>query len=309
MSDDAVSGEGLFIGKGHCASCHDGPLLSEAMTYQGDDTFTAIERMVPVGAPAALHDNGFYNIGVRPVFEDLGSGGVDPYGNPLSFTRQFILAPGTADVGIDRFSVDWCQLDAAQCASLPTAAQARSQRVVVDGSFKIPGLRNVALTPPYFHNGGQRSLADVIAFYNRGGDLRTIAGGDTSGTGPLGRPVATAAPVTPGMGGANTHPDVRPLGLSAREQAQLVAFLQALTDPRVACHRAPFDHPGITVANGHLAQDTGHSGNADDITMTIRAVGAAGYDHCSVLFARLNSGDLFTSSPAFDAMKSWTSAP
>jgi hypothetical protein len=30
-----------------------------------------------------------------------------------------------------------------------------------------------------------------------------------------------------------------------------VSFLLALTDPRVAFERAPFDHPGICVANGH----------------------------------------------------------
>jgi cytochrome c peroxidase len=309
MPADAVAGAGLFVGKGHCAGCHDGPLFSEATTYQGDTAFAAIERMVRVEQPPALHDNGFYNIGVRPVFEDLGNGGVDPYGNQLSFTRQFILAPGPADVGIDRFSVDPCELNAGTCASLPTAAQARSQRVVVDGSFKIPGLRNVALTPPYFHNGGQKSLAEVIAFYNRGGDRRTLANGDTTGTGPLGRPIATAAPISPDMGGSNMDPNVTSLSLNAQEAAQIVAFLQSLTDPRVACHMAPFDHPGITVANGHLPQESDHNGNAGDVTSTIREVGAGGYDHCSILFDRLNSGDLFTSSPAFDAMKSWTTVP
>jgi cytochrome c peroxidase len=309
MSADAVAGESLFIGKGHCAGCHDGPVFSEATTYQGDTAFAPIERMVPVESPPALHDNGFYNIGVRPVFEDLGNGSVDPYGNPLSFTRQFILAPGAAGVGIGHFAVYPCELDAATCASLPTAAEARSQRLVVDGSFKIPGLRNVALTPPYFHNGGERSLAEVIAFYNRGGDQRTIAGGDTSGTGPLGRPVTTAAPVTGGMGGSNMDPAVRPLGLSAQQQAQIVAFLQALTDPRVACHMAPFDHPGIAVANGQVARDAARSGNADDAVSVIREVGAGGFDHCSVLFNRLNSGDLFTVSPAFDAMRSRPTVP
>ena len=74
--------------------------------------------------PPALHDNGFYNIGVRPAIEDIGIGGLDPYGNPLSFARQFIMAPGAADVGIDRFPVDPCELNAGTCASLPTAAQA-----------------------------------------------------------------------------------------------------------------------------------------------------------------------------------------
>ncbi len=309
MSADALAGEGVFIGKAHCAACHDGPLFSEATTFQGDAAFAAIQLMDTADAKTALHDNGYYNIGVRPVFEDLGAGGVDPYGNPLSFTRQFVLAPGPADVGVDRFSVDACLLNLGTCASLPTAAQARSQRVAVDGSFKIPGLRNVALTPPYFHNGGQRSLAEVVSFYDRGGDQRTIAGGDTSGTGALGRPIATTVRITGGMGGSNVDPDVRRLGLSAQQQAQIVAFLQALTDPRVACHMAPFDHPGITISNGQLPQDTSHSGNADDAVSIIREVGAGGYQHCSTLFNRLNSGDLFTSSPAFDAMKSWPTVP
>src|SRR6202035_5797561 len=119
-------------------------------------------------------------------------------------------------------------LNGGKCASLPTAAQARSQRVVVDGSFKIPGLRNVALTPPYFHNGGLKSLAEVMAFYNRGGDRRTLVNGDTTGTGPLGRPIATAAPIGPNMGGSNMDPNVTSLSLSAHESAQIVAFLQSL---------------------------------------------------------------------------------
>jgi hypothetical protein len=111
------------------------------------------------------------------------------------------------------------------------------------------------------------------------------------------------------MGGSNADPNVKPLSLNPQQSAQLVAFLQALTDPRVACHMAPFDHPGLTVANGQLPKDTDKNGNADDVSSVIREVGAGGYDHCSVLFTRLNSGDLFTSSPAFDAMKSWTTAP
>ena len=35
----------------------------------------------------AVYDSGFYNIGVRPTTEDIGAGGGDPFGNPLSLTR------------------------------------------------------------------------------------------------------------------------------------------------------------------------------------------------------------------------------
>ena len=308
MSADAVAGEGVFTGKANCVACHDGPLFSKATTFQGDTAFQPILDMQMSSGNNALYDAGFYNIGVRPAFEDRGVGNVDQYNNPMSFTRQYVLSPGTANIGVDRFSVA-CATNSGNCSQLPTTVQAQSQRVAVDGSFKVPSLRNVALTPPYFHNGGQKSLTDVVAFYNRGGDRRTLANGDTTGTGQLGRPVATAVPIGPNMGGSNMDPNVKSLSLNTQQAAQIVAFLQSLTDPRVACHMAPFDHPGITVANGQLRQDTDNNGNADDIASTIREVGAGGYDHCSVLFSRLNSGDLFTSSPAFDAMKSWTTAP
>jgi cytochrome c peroxidase len=68
-------------------------------------------------------------------------------------------------------------------------------------AFKTPSLRNVALTAPYFHDGSAKTLAEVVAFYNRGGD-------DAAKT-----PLVTA------------------LGLSAPEQEELIAFLEALTDP------------------------------------------------------------------------------
>jgi cytochrome c peroxidase len=35
--------------------------------------------------------------------------------------------------------------------------------------FKVPGLRNIALTAPYMHNGSMKTLEDVLFFYNKGG--------------------------------------------------------------------------------------------------------------------------------------------
>ena len=37
------------------------------------------------------------------------------------------------------------------------------------GRFKTPGLRNVALTWPYMHDGSVRTLLDAVEFYDRGG--------------------------------------------------------------------------------------------------------------------------------------------
>ncbi len=41
-------------------------------------------------------------------------------------------------------------------------------------SSRAPQLRNVALTAPYFHNGSQLTLEQVVEFYNRGGDFNTV---------------------------------------------------------------------------------------------------------------------------------------
>jgi cytochrome c peroxidase len=68
------------------------------------------------------------------------------------------------------------------------------------GAFKTPTLRNVAQRDPYMHNGAFHSLEEIIDFYDRGG-------GAVSGKSPL----------------------LQPLGLTAQEKGDLLAFLKALT--------------------------------------------------------------------------------
>jgi hypothetical protein len=46
-----------------------------------------------------------------------------------------------------------------------------SNRVLRDGAFKAPALRNVELTGPYFHTGSYLTLRQVVDFYFRGGDF------------------------------------------------------------------------------------------------------------------------------------------
>jgi cytochrome c peroxidase len=70
--------------------------------------------------------------------------------------------------------------------------------------YKTPGLRNVALTAPYMHDGSLLTLADVVAQYNQGGY-------SNEGLSPL----------------------IQPLDLNAAEQAELVAFLESLTGDNV----------------------------------------------------------------------------
>ena len=266
LTAQEIRGLAVFRGsKAMCASCHKGAEFTGAASrlqpVNGETNL--LEQMFAGGGRLALYDSGFYNIGVRPTAEDVGVGGSDPFGNPLSFSRQWLKHLGDASDMPDDFSVDSClfsvRSDSRQCATKPTAAMSH---VAVDGSFKVPSLRNVALTQPYFHNGSRFTLEEVVEFYNRGGDRRGPDGNDTSGL-----PSSVAADGGP----SNAHPAIRPLGLTEAEKADLVAFLRnGLTDRRVACRKAPFDHPALRLTNGHL-------GNTE-VVLTLKGEGVRGVD-------------------------------
>jgi cytochrome c peroxidase len=81
------------------------------------------------------------------------------------------------------------------------------------GRFKAPTLRNVAVTAPYFHDGSAATLDDVLDHYEAGG--RTITSGPYAGDGNL-------SPLK--------DPVIRPLTMSAQDRADVLEFLQSLTD-------------------------------------------------------------------------------
>ena len=263
----------LFRGKASCHSCHKGAEFTNAATgLQPSREGNLVEHMfVGSGGELGLYDNGFYNIGVRPSVEDIGVGALDPFGTPLSFSRQYLDALRGKDAP-DSFAIRTClfavRTDAKECWTAPDPGLTRTG---VDGAFKTPTLRNVALTKPYFHNGSRFTLEQVVEFYNRGGDRRGPDGNDTSGYG---------APDAPGGGSSNASPDIRPLGLTRQEQADLVAFLRnGLTDRRVACSAAPFDHPSLMLVNGHAGNEKKvkvSGGRAEDEFVMLPATGAAG---------------------------------
>ncbi len=130
-------------------------------------------------------DFGFFRTGVSPISEDVGAGATDGFGIPLFPSARI----GSAN-----------------------------------GVFKSPGLRNVEFTGPYFHDGGQATLEQVMEFYARQGDF---------------------------PGGGNLGPGIGRIRLTAPERTALVAFMKALTDDRVRFERAPFDHPALCIPIGH----------------------------------------------------------
>ena len=272
LNAQQIRGMQIFSGKGMCINCHGGPELTSAATKLRLTPTERVESMKMGDGQTALYDNGFYNIGVRPTPEDLGIGAKDPWGNPLSFTRQYrtMLTGGKVP---DIFTVDPCKFEVAlskgACDSMRTKP-GTDFRDAVDGAFKTPTLRNVALTGPYFHNGSRATLEQVVEFYNRGGDRRGSDTGNTSGF---------------GINPSNLDADIRPLGLTAAEVADLVAFLRdALLDPRVTWERAPFDHPSLEITNGHIGDTTEVAGPIDpngprrarDNALQLPSIGAAG---------------------------------
>jgi cytochrome c peroxidase len=308
LTTAAARGLEVFVGAGQCITCHSGPLFTKAaVTSNGSNTANRLESGLLGDGYPALFDEGFANTGVRPTNEDRGVGGHDPYGFDLSFSRQFkwrlVNQPSRAP---DIFEAAPCSLsilvlvgcqtrNSPQIASISTAALPRD---AVDGAFKVPTLRNVGLTAPYFHNGGQATLKDVVRFYNRGGDRRGPLPGDSTGL-EQPTPFGTVQPanLAPGIG-SNTNTANNALGLSEDNIDDLVQFLLALTDDRVACHADVFDHPELPLVLGHRATPRTGSNRAKDIVATLPAVGKQGLQNCFP-----NTGDLFGTANANDPRK------
>ena len=68
------------------------------------------------------------------------------------------------------------------------------------GAFKTPTLRNIALTPPYMHDGSLQTLEEVMEFYDRGGHPNP-----------------------------RLDEEIRPRGLTDQDKQALLAFLRSLT--------------------------------------------------------------------------------
>jgi cytochrome c peroxidase len=212
ISQQAQLGVDLFRSqaRGRCINCHEGAELTGASVRRVGQSPTRIRE-------GQAMDRGFNNISVNWTTEDLGVGGKDDFGNWLSTVKRQNPPP--------------------------------LEPIVVDGAFKVPGLRNVELTAPYFHNGGHLTLRSVLDFYSVAGD-------------------ATPA-VT--LGGTIIRP-LTALGTTEEEANAFEAFLLSLTDERVRIQKAPFDHPQLFVPNGPADP----SGQAEERMMEIPAVGRTG---------------------------------
>lgn len=161
-----ISGLRIFIGKGQCATCHNGPLFT---------------------------DQQFHNTGV-------------PQRDASSPDRG--RAAAIAKVKRDEFNCLGAFSDANpnQCEELRFIA---IEGAGLEGQFKTPGLRNVAVRAPYMHAGQLASLEDVIGHY-------------------LKAPTATVGHTELAHGAAG-HSERKPIALSPPEIQELIAFLGTLS--------------------------------------------------------------------------------
>lgn len=170
ISCDAKRGLQLFIGKAHCVQCHNQPLLSDDL---------------------------FHVIGLR--IDTTLSPHADPTEIGRAFNQALICDPTVADGDFNvngHFSDD---------RNTGRDGNFCSQTIPI-GMWRTKGLRQVAETEPYFRDGQAATLADVIEFYDRGGDPEgTFLGGPK---------------------------EIVPLHLGRGEHRQLIEFLKTLTgDP------------------------------------------------------------------------------
>jgi cytochrome c peroxidase len=166
LSPQEVNGLRLFVGKGQCSTCHNGPLLT---------------------------DQAFHNTGVPPrdaARPDRGR------------------APATARVANDEFNClgRYSDAPADACTELRFMA---TDDAAMEGAFKTPSLRNVALRAPYMHAGQFATLDEVIAHYVRS-------------------PAAAVGHSELAHRGKG-HAERQPIRLSEREVQDLAAFLRSLS--------------------------------------------------------------------------------
>ncbi|MBW2475751.1 MAG: hypothetical protein JRE63_00325, partial [Deltaproteobacteria bacterium] len=91
FGQEEMFGLDVFLNKGKCVNCHGGPEFTNASVRNAQNGDNVIEPMIMGDLNAAFYDNGFYNIGVTPTVEDIGRGGADEFGFPLSWSRQYLF--------------------------------------------------------------------------------------------------------------------------------------------------------------------------------------------------------------------------
>lgn len=145
------------------------------------------------GNCAACHPHTSDKTGVPPLFTDFSYDNLGVPANPAN--PFYTMNPSFNPQG--RKFID---------KGLGTTTKDKKQ----DGKFKVPTLRNIAMTSPYMHNGVFQSLREVVEFYNS-------------------RDVDKKWPAPEVASNVNTE-ELGDLKLTEQEIDDLVSFLKTLND-------------------------------------------------------------------------------
>lgn len=310
-----------------CALCHLGPNFTSAsinanaaIARSHPETFgdnavsisaspNVVERIAlfPRHTPiTAFYDTGFASTGVAESLADIGLAGVDVFGNPLSFSKQYLnYLAGNLAAAVDKdvTKVRACDFQEAFAVNI-SLPNSNDLFVPADGIQPQPqGTENCFLPPatyaflptPQAAAAELRKPNSIKMDAEVGASFKIPSLRNIELTGPYmhNGSLATLEQVIEFYTRAgNFENDAKQvtrvfqlhnLTSSAQNRADLVAFLKTLTDDRVRYERAPFDHPEIKIPNGHVGDDVNVTGGnplagelAQDRLLTIEAVGSAG---------------------------------
>jgi cytochrome c peroxidase len=153
--------------------------------------------------------------GTPPLFTDFS---YDNLGIPTNPQVAALAGPQKIDYGlgamVDQLMAARPDLTAVDVSSEDDGLGGSTEVVTAEaGKFKVSGLRNVAKSPPYGHNGRFATLEEIVHFYNT-------------------RDVPGAGWPPPEVALNVNDAELGNLGLSQQEEKAIVAFLKTLTDGR-----------------------------------------------------------------------------
>ena len=333
-----VNGFNQFF-TGHCSLCHAGPNLSlaavatnAALQQANGNTFGPAVSPIPFGINAfgsgersAVHlgvtayanpvnrddnyqgnpvlmDMGFFNTGVANPESDPGVAGVDPFGNPLSFSSQYVnyLIGNTAglfDPGMNTIrACDFSSPIAFNDLLIPGYFSGHDG-IIADGS-REGALRNQnclradsayipSIAAAQANLSGPKMASDVQSAFK----IPTLRNVELTGPYMHNGGMATLKQVLEFYSRQGNFPTDNlsfnilqiQSTVNATDSPNIIDFLNSLTDDRVRYQQAPFDHPQIIIPNGQVGNDQQlTAGNPLGVNLgldqhlVIPAVGASG---------------------------------
>ncbi len=306
-----------------CSHCHLGPNFTAAAidanatlaksnpsVFEEISTTNNVVNRIPLfvhkKALSVFSDIGFASTGVAREEADIGLGGIDEFGNPLSFSKQYLQFLAGMNEGVKDDAVRHvrpCDFPIPFAVNFKPTYKALSVFNTEDGvqpqqqdsnNCFLSADKNVFL--PTMHAAQvelkkpdtNKMLAEVNASFK----IPTLRNIELTGPYMHNGSMASLEQVIEFYSrGGNFMHDAKEttlvfplprLKFSEKNRHDLIVFLKTLTDDRVRYQRAPFDHPELIIPQGHDGDHFRVTPNhfnlplAKDDFLVVPAIGASG---------------------------------